>query len=77
MLNGKREMASSDVKKAEALIKLFVVFVASHASCDSELLSGYQGNKITLNEGVEQVQYHVIRLNMYKTMNQIICISGF
>ena len=47
-------MASSDTEKAEALNKLFVVFIASqafHASCDPELLSVYWGSKIPPLEG--------------------------
>ncbi len=61
------------MEKAEVLNKLSVLVFkgsqASHISCVSQLLSRAKESKIAPCVRAEKIQYHLMRLNVYKSMD--------
>ena len=65
----KGKLDSSDMETVEVLNKFSaLVFTASQASHVPELLSRGWGSKIAPSVRAEQVQEHLISLNVYKSM---------
>ena len=68
MINGKRAMTTMSEVLNKLFFSVFTGSKASYVTCILEPLGGGQGNKLPPTVWKEEVQDHLMRLNVYKSM---------